>query len=135
MENRFPHGLAGDGAGIDTHPTHGSHPFHHRGPFAQLVGVDGSALPRRARTNDEYVVGNHALKEGYRKNGGKGLISYCRARRCSRIGHVFPGAVKNGVTPEPILISFGEPLGVAVLSRSLNLESGWHASLRYHRSA
>jgi len=67
MQNGFAHRLAGNGAGIYRDPTDGSHLLHHSGSLAQLVSVDGGALPGRAGTNDEEIVGNHALLEGYRK--------------------------------------------------------------------
>ena len=76
MQNGFAHRLAGNGAGIYRDPTDGSHFLHHSCPLAQLVGVDSGALPGRAGTNDEEIVGNHALLEGYRKYEWERLISH-----------------------------------------------------------
>ena len=53
MQHGFAHRLAGDGAGIDGDPADRSHALHHRGPLAQLIGVDGGALTRGAGTDDE----------------------------------------------------------------------------------
>jgi hypothetical protein len=63
MQDGFTHGFARDGAGIYGNSTDRSHPLNYSSPLAQLIGVDGGALPRGAGTNDENVVGNHALSE------------------------------------------------------------------------
>jgi hypothetical protein len=76
MQNGFAHCLAGNGAGIYRNPTDGSHFLHHSGSLAELVGVDGGALSGRPGTNDEEIVANHALLEGYRNYEWERLISH-----------------------------------------------------------
>jgi hypothetical protein len=66
MQNRFAHGLAGDGSGVDASSAKASHLLDYGNALAQFGGMDGRALSRGARTGDNQIVSLH-LKEDYRK--------------------------------------------------------------------
>ena len=60
MQHRFPHGLAGNGAGVDARPADHLPLLDQRDVFAGFGGLNGGPLARRAGADDDQVVALHA---------------------------------------------------------------------------
>jgi hypothetical protein len=58
---RFPHRLAGDGAGVDANAAKDFAFLNQRDILAGLRGLDSSPLAGRSRADDDQVVGLHSV--------------------------------------------------------------------------
>ena len=61
VQHGLPHRLAGNRAGIDAGPADHLPLFDERHPFAGLGALNGGALSGGSRTDDDKIVGLHAL--------------------------------------------------------------------------
>jgi hypothetical protein len=56
VEDRFAHGLAGDGSGVDAHPAYGGLAFDNGDALAGLRGLNSGALSSGSRTDYDQVI-------------------------------------------------------------------------------
>ncbi len=60
MQDGLPHGLAGNGAGIDASAAYDFALLNHGHAAAALRALDGGTLARRARANNDEIVITHS---------------------------------------------------------------------------
>ena len=59
VQDGFPHGLAGDGAGIDADAADGALLFDDRDALSGLRSLDGRTLASRPGANNDQIIGLH----------------------------------------------------------------------------
>src|SRR6185437_3151261 len=99
VQNRFAHGFARNGPGVDTHSTDHLAPFDQRHALAALRALYGSPLACRAGTDHHQIVFGH------------GRLTLTRGAPCYRLGQL-PSIAAGAVRPAPAAASCAEALRV-----------------------